>query len=1229
MKKAFKKMLAVLVAVLMVVTNVAMITVSADGGHTHSNECPGEGADHNKDNCTNYAKVEEEPVVAPGCCTYGYTLYECLDCGEYFASDIVAPTEEDDCTWEEKVAYVAPDCENPGTWAKHVCSVGGAEKYTDGDGAIVDPESNEAIEALKALGHDFGDLSDCHEGLVCQREGCGYTVDADKHTWEKKEDNDPAVKDITDSIIVIDKPSTIYADGEFHYECGVCGAESPVYVIHAHEHDYVANNGTPSSCTAAGVKPHYTCRVEGCEMLFELVGNDYVARTAAQLVDEIDPHTYVNAGDPNYDAYNTFIDNTCKTSGYTLRKCTVCEQWIQENQTPIDPDKHSWEEIDAAVPGNCETEGKTAVEWCTVCRIVRGGDVVPGTGKGHTTTKVDVASTCTKRGYTFEYCTNPFCTVAKTTVYVDNDAVAEDVRLLNDTFVVRDIDPDAHTLGWVITQEATCVAPGHKIWACTECEGEGTATGAYASIPVGEAENGGHIWVKDDDATCTEAEKWHCTLCESTDYSGAAPALGHTSKLLPADTDESTVYTVYPTCNENGTGVNGYTYQLCQRCGTEELNKTTIPYNTTYIYDNEEDARNQHDLEDGYKKLYKEGNCSSQGLWTLGECDHCNRTVLLTMEGTGKGHKQPATGVVNPTCTTDGSYICQNDWCENDNNVVVIPALGHDLTDVAAKDPTCTEGGWKAHTKCTRAGCNATFASSDVWTKSEDESTLTTNNFASIGDLINVLTFSLKYEQGVAVVTLGLRETTADGTYVGSINGETTAIVVADGKFASVGELGDPTLAALGHEDNENLTNTADCDEFGYRIEYCTRCDSHDMYDYVAELGHDWSEDVTYDSCTEDGYSICENGCGEKFVYEGSARGHRDADDNVIVEGCLSNNKDVEKCAVCDHIMNYDHDLYVEIEDAAPTCTQPGYDLVSCRVCDYEEIIINVDPLGHDWVKDGECADMSVEPSFTAGGTYHYCCSRCDECKDVPQDILTGVGFDMTIENAVFKDAEIVDSSIIAVNVSMKSLEIDIWGFQFDVDYDANNLTYLGYTYNNADFNIHQVNDNCDCYDHQYPDFHYVTVLGYIENTPEGEKQNVTVEGSTDIITLYFQVNADRDALAELWINSNYIDVRNADEEAVDSVGDYAATEIGVFADANGDFWVTVADVQYAYYIATGLYEDITYDSCVDVNKDGWITAADVRLLADLATGAADYEDLYAADDWTRPEGFVVPTPAA
>ena len=101
-----KKFLAMLLAVVMVVSMLPNVFAAAA-------VCPGEGEIHSKDNCTNYKKADEEPV-APGCCTPGYTLYVCEDCGEHFASDIIVATEADDCTFKKVSEYVAPDCLNAG-----------------------------------------------------------------------------------------------------------------------------------------------------------------------------------------------------------------------------------------------------------------------------------------------------------------------------------------------------------------------------------------------------------------------------------------------------------------------------------------------------------------------------------------------------------------------------------------------------------------------------------------------------------------------------------------------------------------------------------------------------------------------------------------------------------------------------------------------------------------------------------------------------------------------------------------------------------------------------------------------------------------------------------------------------------------------------------------------------------------------------------------------------------
>lgn len=59
----------------------------------------------------------------------------------------------------------------------------------------------------------------------------------------------------------------------------------------------------------------------------------------------------------------------------------------------------------------------------------------------------------------------------------------------------------------------------------------------------------------------------------------------------------------------------------------------------------------------------------------------------------------------DPTCTSAGAgyKVCKN--CPFEQQVV-IPALDHQLSDVAAKAPNCQETGWDAYKECTREGCD-------------------------------------------------------------------------------------------------------------------------------------------------------------------------------------------------------------------------------------------------------------------------------------------------------------------------------------------------------------------------------------------------------------------------------------------------------------------------------------------------------------------------------------------
>ena len=100
-----------------------------------------------------------------------------------------------------------------------------------------------------------------------------------------------------------------------------------------------------------------------------------------------------------------------------------------------------------------------------------------------------------------------------------------------------------------------------------------------------------------------------------------------------------------------------------------------------------------------------------EGGYTTYVCRACKETVIGNLTG-ATGHtagEAVEENRVEPTCTEDGSYdsVVYCTVCESEisRETVTIGAVGHDLNDVIAKAPTCTEAGWNAYQVCRREGC--------------------------------------------------------------------------------------------------------------------------------------------------------------------------------------------------------------------------------------------------------------------------------------------------------------------------------------------------------------------------------------------------------------------------------------------------------------------------------------------------------------------------------------------
>ena len=527
------------------------------------------------------------------------------------------------------------------------------------------------------------------------------------------------------------------------------------------------------------------------------------------------------------------------------------------------------------------------------------------------------------------------------------------------------------------------------------------------------------------------------------------------------------------------------------------------------------------------------------------------------------------------------------------------------------------------------------------------------------------------------IINWKVKEETVDGTYTYVTAAAEYTIIIKDGLFevALVKTNESQVIDKLGHS-NLITIESVDCEQYGYRLEICVRCRQSDMYEYVPELGHDMSEESVFTSCTTDKKFVClRNGCDHSVVDEGTAPGHENSDGDFFWEGCLDK-EDNRHCVVCcvtddcngkcaEGLISNAHDLYVEINDAPATCTQPGYDLVVCEVCDYEEIIINENPLDHDWVKD---EDKSFDATINEPGNVHYCCSRCDACKDIPVDAINGVQFTIKADNAVVSGANTDkegnfnpgDGDVISYEITMSALQMNVWGFNFDVFYNAASMNFLGYTYNAGDvfanYNVDNITEDKLIYEFDVTGgvdvngnsindlygtvenvFGTIKVSAYTENDIEGKIQDALVNGTQSVITLYFQVETKVEYTfmgvpGYEYDNYVFVDMEEGRDNyswptVVNSKGevecgaDWNYAEASTMMDINGSGDVTITDLYFCNQILTGEAE-YEYLAAADANKDGQITITDLDLMNQLLQGA-DESIVYEALEWTAPEGFV------
>ncbi len=228
------------------------------------------------------------------------------------------------------------------------------------------------------------------------------------------------------------------------------------------------------------------------------------------------------------------------------------------------------------------------------------------------------------------------------------------------------------------------------------------------------------------DATCTtegNIEYWECRNCgllfsdsECTNQitEVTIPSLGH--ELIYIEKKEAT-------CEEEGI----LAHYMCLRChnlfkdeGASE--STTLDDLKISALDHVWERREYsetitctwnectrcHETKDAAGHTWNEGSVEKDAtetehgimLFTCTVCSLTKREDIAPLDSIGHNHTWVDCSPVAPTCTTRGYTTRTCSECDTTYNYNYIDAPGHTMTEIAAKDATCTENGNSKYYKC-------------------------------------------------------------------------------------------------------------------------------------------------------------------------------------------------------------------------------------------------------------------------------------------------------------------------------------------------------------------------------------------------------------------------------------------------------------------------------------------------------------------------------------------------
>ena len=403
------------------------------------------------------------------------------------------------------------------------------------------------------------------------------------------------------------------------------------------------------------------------------------------------------------------------------------------------------------------------------------------------------------------------------------------------------------------------------------------------------------------------------------------------------------INTTKPSCSAEGK--ESRTCKVCSK--TEERAIPTIPHTAV-------------------KEADKAATCTEAGYKGREYCSVCNTTIKerTIIPATGHEWREWHTTLAQ-TCATDGKEerVCSK--CSKTEERT-IPATGHTVELVGAKDSTCTSKGYSGDEVCKTCG-----------------ETIKTGHELPLAQHI------LKKEEDVAATC------TKDG-HEGNTVCEVCKQVITTGKvIPKLGhdwsnEDGKCTRCGESHEHSygegttiKGLTCTQD-EEIDYE---CSEC-GYIKKEITKATGHEWGEWQTTlaQTCTTDGKEerVCSK-CSEKEERTLKATGHKSETVGAKAPTCKEDGYTGDKvCNVCHETLNKgttipktdSHEWGKWTTVRGSTCTENGEQRCKCAVCGEEEI--ESLPLAkHSW----DNGKVTKAPSYTKVGVKTWTCSECGRTK--------------------------------------------------------------------------------------------------------------------------------------------------------------------------------------------------------------------------------------------------------